>query len=111
MGSGKIVRGGELDTLDALVIALCADYRRRRSAIERGEASRRTDMEYRYLNFKMLDAAMEIAGTRYGEIYINEIGGRIGYARSQVDHLSEVGYKLEKQQIKQSIARKLHLVD
>ncbi|MBQ8372552.1 MAG: hypothetical protein IJX38_06430 [Clostridia bacterium] len=111
MGSGKILRVGGVESLDSLVCAMCADYERRQTAIDERSATRRTDMEYRYLNFHILDAASEIAGERYGIIYVNEIGRRIGYASSLVDHLSEGAYKLEKQRIKENIARKLHLLD
>ena len=98
-------------TLDALVIALCLDYDRRRKAIEDRCATKRTDTEYRYLNFKIYDAVAEIVGERYAEIYINEIGRKIGYAKSDDLTVSEVTYKKYKRLAKDNIAKKLHLTD
>ena len=101
---------GYTATLDGLVVALCADYFRREDAIAERNRSRRVDMEYRYLNFLMLDAAAEIAGERAATAFIEEIGSRIGYASSAIP-LSESAYKVRKQEVKLSIARKLHLLD
>ncbi len=94
-----------------LITALCLDYGRRQSLMERGEMSRRTDTEYRYYNFKMYDAAAEIVGERYAEQYIFEIGGAIGYAKSRIEGVSEAAYKQHKLLIKDNIAKKLHLKD
>lgn len=99
------------ESLDALVVALCGDYERRARLIEEGYISRRTETEFRYYNFKIYDAASEICGERYAESFIKEIGGRIGYAKSENDHLSEPTYKQYKQMIKHSIAKRLHLTD
>ncbi len=101
---------GYTTTLDSLVVALCADYFRRQDAIEGHASSRRVDMEYRYLNFLMLDAAAEIAGEMEATTFIEEIGQRIGYASSSI-YLSENAYKVRKQEVKLGIARKLHLLD
>ena len=102
---------GYTETLDALVVALCRDYPRRETALERGSCTHRTGMEYRYINYQMADAAAEISGERLAPIYIEEIGNKIGYAHSQVDCVSETTYKEDKQSIKINIARKLHLLD
>ena len=48
------------DTLDALIVALCADYERREEIILGRMAERRVDNELRYINFKMFDATAEI---------------------------------------------------
>ena len=98
-------------TLDALVVAACADYKRRSALIDAGVASRRTDAELRYLNYQLLTAAAEIVGYSQSEIYIHEIGARIGYAYSALDSVSETTYKNHKKLIKRQIARKLHLCD
>ena len=99
-----------IDTLEELVVALCLDYSRRERHIEAHSVSHRTETEYKYLNFKIYDAAAEICGERYAPIYIEEIGRRIGYAKSRT-HLSEVTYKRYKNLIKMNIARVLHLID
>ena len=96
-------------TLETLVIALCLDYRRRQSAIESGSAPRRTDVEYRYYNFKIYDAVSEIAGERLADRYIDEIGQRVGYAKSSIACVSETIYKQYKRLIINNIAKKLHL--
>ena len=106
MGTRKIE-----SSLDAVVIALCLDYGRRQSAIESRSATKRTDTEYRYYNFKMLDAVSEIAGERFAERYIYEIGKRIGYAKSSLTCFSETTYKIYKRRIIDNIAKKLHLCD
>ena len=98
-------------TLDTLVIALCLDYQRRKSAIEGRSVGRRVDTEFRYLNFRIFDAAAEIAGEEDAEGFIQDIGERIGYAKSELWHLSEGTYKDYKRCIKDNIAKKLHLID
>ena len=97
--------------LDLLITALCLDYKRRKIAIESGVLSKRTDTEFRYYNFKMFDATAEIVGERFAEIYIEEIGKRIGFAKSNIDCVSEITYKNYKKMIKDNIAKKLHLCD
>lgn len=99
------------ETLDFLVTALCLDYERRQRAITEHSVSKRVDTEFRYYNFKIFDAAAEIAGERDAPVYIREIGNKIGYAKSDMYRLSEVTYKKYKKLIKENIARKLHLTD
>lgn len=99
------------DSLDLVVTALCADYERRSSAIRERTVSHRTEMEYRYLNFKVYNAAAEIVGEIYAPEMIKEIGLRRGYAKSSLEHYSEKTYKVKKAQIKMNIAKKLHLID
>lgn len=96
-------------TLDTLVIALCLDYRRRQKAIEERSAAKRTDTEYRYYNFKIFDAVSEIAGERFADQYIEEIGNRVGYAKSSIPCVSETIYKQYKRLIINNIAKRLHL--
>ncbi len=98
-------------SLDLLVTALCGDFARREKAIREGLASRRTLTEFRYLNFKILEAVKEVAGERYAMLYIKEIGENIGYANTRSDGLSETLYKTLKKEIKENIAKKLHLQD
>lgn len=98
-------------SLDTLVIALCFDYRRRQKAILERSVAKRTDTEYRYYNFKIFDAAAEIVGERFAERYIEEIGNRVGYAKTAIDCVSEITYKNYKRLIKDNIAKKLHLCD
>ena len=99
------------NSLEVLVSALCLDYARRAKAIEERMVTKRTDTEFRYYNFKIYDAAAEIVGERFAEIYIYEIGMRIGYAKTEISCISESAYKNYKKLIKENIAKKLHLCD
>ena len=101
----------KISTLDDVIVALCLDYERRAEAIEKGSYGRRTLMEYRYINFRIYEAAAEIAGDRLAERFIFEIGNKIGYAKSELYQMSEMSYKRKKLEIKRSVAEKLHLVD
>ncbi len=106
MYDAKIAEG-----VDAIVVALCSDYERRRRAIEEHTVNNRTDAEYKYYNFKIFDAVAEVIGERYVNVFINEIGKKIGYAKSEINFMSEVTYKKYKYLIKENIAKKLHLID
>ena len=97
-------------TLDALVIALCGDYGRQREAVDNQSAPKRVDTEYRYYCFKIYDAVAEIVGDRLAEVFIKEIGSRIGYARSALYFYSEKHYKDTKMRVKENIAKRLHLI-
>ena len=99
------------DSLDTLVCALCLDYSRREKAIQNKNATKRTDTEYRYLNFKIFDAVAEIVGERFAQSYIYEIGRRLGYAKSNINCVSEITYKNYKRLIIDNISKKLHLRD
>ena len=96
-------------SLDVLVTALCRDFSRRDEAIKSGNAERRTLIEFRYLNLKILEATRDLVEDRYVMLYIKEIGENIGYANSEVEGFSEVAYKNFKKSIKENIAKKLHL--
>ena len=98
-------------SLDVLVRALCLDYSRRERAIAERSVSHRTDTEFRYYNFKILDAAAEVVGEENAEIYIKEIGERCGYAKSDIYPISEVTYKQLKRLVMDNVAKKLHLCD
>lgn len=100
-----------ISTLDTLVSALCLDYERREEAILTKSVSRRTETEFKYYNFKIFDAAAEIVGDRFAVTYIKEIGNHVGYAKTEIDCVSEITYKTHKSLVKQNIARKLHLCD
>lgn len=97
------------ETLDALVVAHCADYFRRKEIIKNGNVPTRVLMELRYLNFRILDAACATVGEDDAEMFILEIGERRGYAESRVAHLSEAAYKIKKQEVRWAIARSIHL--
>ncbi len=103
------MRCRDINTLDALVVALCRDYARRAEAIEKETAVQRTDTEYRYLNYQIYHAVAEISGEEFALIYINEIGREVGYANSEIENISEVTYKNYKRMMKDNIAKKLHL--
>ena len=110
MGDWYMNVKGYSETLDCLIVAICRDFCTRSRALSEKMYKRRTLMEYEYLNRRLIDATSEIVGTDY-EIYINEIGNRIGYAYSQIDGISETEYKTRKKQVKVNIAKKLHLMD
>jgi hypothetical protein len=61
MGVGYLKFALYRDTLDKLVIAFCKDYFFRKEAIESGATSKRTRMEYEYINgvIKTLGVAEE----------------------------------------------------
>ena len=99
------------DTLDVLVCALCLDYERREEGIVKKLFSHRTEMEFRYYNFKIYEAAAEAVGDGLARCMIKEIGNRIGYAKTECVTLHERDYKQRKRLVKLNIARKLHLTD
>lgn len=110
-GNMKDTEYGYTDTLDGLVVSLCRDFPRREAAVREGRCTGRTAVEYKYINHKIKEGALEIAGERYARAFIDEIGRKRGYAVSDIDGMSESMYKLSKQSIKINIARKLHLID
>ena len=105
------IKGKLPPTVEELVIAMCKDYKRRAEALECAEVSTRTKVEFRYLNYKIADAAGELVDKRYVPVFIEEIGSRTGYASTRVDGMSENMYKSKKSSIKINIARKLHFCD
>lgn len=110
MGAQHVMDKGYSETLDSLIIAFCRDYGTRARAIEERSCKRRTLMEYEYINRRLRDAASEIVGYE-SELYIDEIGKKIGYAYSGVCGISETEYKVKKKEVKLNIAKKLHLLD
>ena len=96
-------------SLDLLVRALCADYGRREQIILKRDAERRVDNELRYLNFKIFDSVSEVVGEARAYTFINEIGRSIGYAKSEVDCMSEGMYKRYKSLVKENIVKRLYL--
>nr|MBE6545652.1 hypothetical protein [Oscillospiraceae bacterium] len=97
--------------IEFAIMALCADYPRRAEVIESKNATYRIIMEYRFLNYRMLGAAVEIAGTRDALLFIKEIGSGVGYAASELWSLSESIYKDRKREVKRNIARRLCLYE
>ena len=111
MGIGRISYPGYRDTLDMLIVAFCRDYFARQEVLRGGSSySRRTRMEYEYVNRRIREAAIEIVGCE-SDVYIYEIAEKIGYAYSKVQGICEVTYKRKKREVKLNIARKLHLID
>ena len=99
-------------SLSVLLEALCLDYDRRRIAIAQGKLSRRVLHEYRYLNDRILYAAYSVtADTETAQIYIREIGARIGYAYTELEQISEITYKRRKALIRRRILEELRLLD
>lgn len=110
MGFRNLRSLGYRDTLDLIVIAFCKDYMHRKEAIADGKTSKRTRMEYEYINERIAEAAREVVGDNF-EIYIKEIGAATGYAKSGISGICECTYKAYKKEVKINIARKLHLLD
>ena len=110
MGTMHMSKIGYDDTLDRLVVAFCRDYFRREEAIRDSKCTKRTRMEYEYVNRRIADATREIVGHEY-ETYVKEIGYEIGYVNSEADEVCESNYKIRKAEVKISIAKKLHLLD
>ena len=96
-------------TLDALVVALCADYKRREEVLSREDLPLRVRAELCYINYMIREAVAEIADERYVLDFINDIGKKIGYAHSEIFGMSEATYKTQKIYIKMKIAKRLHL--
>lgn len=110
MGIGYLKSIGYRDTVNLIVVAFCRDFFARKAAIDGKQLSRRTLMEYEYINTRLTDAVREIVGDDY-ETYIREIGEGIGYAGSNVLDICESEYKKIKKEAKVNIAKKLHLID
>ena len=110
MATRKINGYGYTPTLNDVIVALCADYGRREGAILEGVVTPRVGMEYKYMNYRIYEAAAEIVSERYARLYIDEIGGKVGYAKTAHPAISERMYKIEKQEVKINIAKKLHLI-
>ena len=91
-----------------LVVAMCRDYFRRKRIIGEGSVKRRIDTELRYLNYKIYDAAVEVVGEDEAEVFIKEIGEKIGYAGT-ASAFSESTYKSKKSELKVRIAENLYL--
>ena len=96
--------------IEEIVRALCADYTRRAMVMKQGSAPYNVIMEYRFLNYRILNATVEIAGTRDARGFIKDIGEEIGYSTTDLWLLSESEYKNRKIRIKHNIARRLSLI-
>lgn len=99
------------ETLDRVIVALLGDYKRRQDAILNRSYSQRTQMEYRYIDYRIEEGALEICPMNCVESFIDEIASRRGFANSSIDCMSETTYKRQKLEIKFNVARKLHLID
>lgn len=95
--------------VERLVTAICADYFRRAEVIGNRSAPYNVIMEYRFLNYRIMNAAVEIAGPRDALGFIKDIGMDIGYAASELWILSERAYKTRKKEVRDNIARRLSL--
>lgn len=98
------------EELDAVITALCADFSRRSRVIAERTAPYNVIMEYRFLNYRIMNAAIEIAGSRDAREFIEDIGLCRGYAASELFMLSEVIYKQKKREVRDNIARRLSLI-
>lgn len=98
-----------LEGEEGVIVALCRDYMRRKAEIADGSLPRRVLMEYSYINKRIFEGAGEIVGGPLSEVFIEDIGKRVGYASSSVGTMSESTYKRYKAAAVKNIARKLHL--
>lgn len=108
------IKGEEMvmpHTIELIIIALCADYPRREKIILSGNATYRVIMEYRFLNYRIFNAASEVAGYRDAKAFIKEIGEGSGYTASELWRMSESLYKQRKREVKRNIARRLCLYE
>ena len=96
--------------LEKIIKSLCADYTRRALVLECRSAPFNVIMEYRFLNYRIMNAAIEIAGPRDARRFIKDIGEEIGYATTDLWLLSETEYKQRKIQVKNNIAKRLSLM-
>ena len=94
-----------------IIVALCADYDRRKTAICEKSVSKRVRMEYLYINTRMFEAAAETVGFGAAETFIQEIGSGTGYAGTKIEYMAESTYKVMKGRIKNNMAKKLYLCD
>lgn len=106
----RYIEKGYTDTLDGVIVALCKDYCRRRESGSGIGYSKRTMMEYDYINSILTRAAAEIVGEGDADVMLAEIGDRIGYAYSAIEAVSESTYKTMKKEVKLNIAKKLHML-
>ncbi len=98
------------EPIDKLIRLLCADYPRRDRVISERAAPYNVIMEYRFLNYRILNAATEIAGSRDARDFISDIGSNRGYSSSELWILPERIYKERKGAVKHNIARRLSLI-
>ena len=110
MDNGILIGFALPESVDKLICALCADFERREGVILSRSGALRVQVECRYLNHKIMEAAVEVVGEYLAPLYIKEIGDKTGYAKSAVECVSESTYKIAKREIKSTIARRLHLV-
>ena len=101
----------EAKLLNDIIVALCADYDRRKQCALDSKMSKRVLMEYVYINSRLFDAAAEIAGPSFAEQYIYDIGNSVGYARTELYIFSEPTYKDYKARIKENMLKKLKFID
>ena len=97
-------------SLDGLIVALCADFERRRISLDEKSLPTKVLMEYKFLNLHILEGVIEIVGVKDARLFINEIGARRGYAKTEIDGMSESIYKQKKAKAKINIAIKLSLI-
>ena len=101
----------ENEMLFDIVELLSRDYEWRKCVIKEKRMTPRVRTEYAYINAKLYSASQDIVGPQYADIFIHEIGNKIGFAKSRVDCMSEGTYKLYKTRIKLNMLRKLYLLD
>ena len=97
-------------TLDAMVVAFCADYGRREELIRNVDTPKRVKVELQYINYKLYDAVADVVERHLIPIFIDEIGARKGFASSMVEGMGESVYKRAKARVKVNIAKKLYLI-
>ena len=97
-------------TLDEIIKAYCADFLRRAEVIADKSAPFNVIMEYKFLNYRIFDAASEMSGVGNALAFITDIGEGRGYAKSELSAMSESVYKTKKREIKLNIARRLSLL-
>lgn len=98
-------------SLDMLIIALAADYKRRAEEIAKKELPPRILMEYKYYNTKIFNATAEVVGEANAERYIYDIGHNKGYPKNGDIYTAEAIYYRNKRESKRGIARALNFIE
>ena len=94
--------------VESIITVLCADYFRRAAVISDRTAPYNVIMEYRFLNYRIMNATLEVVGEKDAAEIIYDIGSKRGYAKSSC-LISERSYKVKKEEVKRKIARRLCL--
>ena len=98
-------------SLDMVITALAADYKRRAEEIAKKELPPRIIMEYKYYNTKIFNAVAAVVGEADAERYISDIGSHSGYPKNGDIYVAEAIYYRRKRECRGGIARALNFIE